>query len=94
MDTNEPIYNIDEELLRLSVQNFTMNIDLDEITFENKMLKLQNNILQDDIITETDNFILNTKINSLNKYINQLYIKNLIFNKIIEKVLLINIVNY
>ena len=49
------------------------------------MFKLQNDILQDDIRKlETDNFILKSKLNSLNKYINELYIKNLVFNKIIE----------
>tara|TARA_B100001094_G_C18113437_1_gene762566 strand:+ start:484 stop:783 length:300 start_codon:yes stop_codon:yes gene_type:complete len=81
----EPIYNIDEEIIRLSTQNFTMSIDLEEIEFENKMFKLQNDILQDDIRKlETDNFILKSKLNSLNKYINDLYIKNLVFNKIIE----------
>ena len=49
------------------------------------MFKLQNNIIQDDIRKlETDNFILKSKLNSLNKYINELYIKNLVFNKIIE----------
>tara|TARA_A100001015_G_C14865271_1_gene662010 strand:+ start:455 stop:763 length:309 start_codon:yes stop_codon:yes gene_type:complete len=85
MDTNEPIYNIDDEIIRLSTQNFTMNIELEEVEFNNKMFKLQNDILQDDIRKlETDNFILKSKLNSLNKYINELYIKNLVINKIIE----------
>ena len=42
----EPIYNIDEEIIRLSTQNFTMSIDLEEIEFENKMFKLQKSIIK------------------------------------------------
>jgi hypothetical protein len=85
MDFNEPIYNIDEELMRLTTINFNMSIDLEETEFENKMFKLQNNILQNDIKNlEIENEILQSRINTLHKLLQKIYLKNIILNKIIE----------
>ena len=82
------IFNIDDELVALSSINYTLNIDINELEFENKMFKLQNNILRDDIKRlENDLLVEKFKINSLLKNNKELFTKNKILNLVIEDVI-------
>ena len=82
------IFNIDDELVALSSINYTLNIDINELEFENKMFKLQNNILRDDIKRlENDLLVEKFKINSLLKNNKELFKKNKILNLVIEDVI-------
>tara|TARA_Y100000389_G_C17198188_1_gene382272 strand:+ start:256 stop:561 length:306 start_codon:yes stop_codon:yes gene_type:complete len=82
------VFNIDEELIRLSTHNYTLNMDLEETEFENKMFKLQNDILRDDIESlEKENYELKMHIKSLDKFVTEIVKKNTIFNNIIERII-------
>lgn len=82
------VFNIDDELMRVSASNYNLRIDLDEIDFENKMFKLQNDILQEDIKDlETKLTVQKFKIKSIEKINEELVTRNRILNLLIEQIM-------